>query len=298
MMRMQVTTWQLVLFALVFAAHPVRARPPIALGMEEGTRLSAEYLDLDASTLQARSGAISGARSRVLARYVSADSGWSVAFGHEYNALEISLAGPQPQANGDLHTLHLAGSWQRPLAGGSLQLAIAPAISVSSNALKNPDVIDEDSVQLWGAALWRGRGPRWDWILGVAHDYRFGEARAYPLAGMAWEGERVSLWATYPDVVLDWSISDSWSASVSVAPDGNQWQAFDRPLERSSDFRRQAWQTELRIAYRWRSGLRLGLAAGRFWDQRWRFDLEDGERLRTDSEDSAYVGLRVDWFPE
>ncbi|MEE4109583.1 MAG: hypothetical protein V2I24_09560 [Halieaceae bacterium] len=272
------------------------ARPPPAIDAAVGTRVVAEYLDLDASRLAMTDGTISGARSRFLGLYAAADRDWSLALGHEYSALDIALAGARPQTNGDLHTLHLAGTWLYPAGGGSLELALAPALSVSSNALKNPGEINGDSLQLWGSAVWHRPYRGLEGVLGIVHDYRFGEARAYVTAGLAWRGERVSLWATYPDVVLDWHLGGGWSASLALHPDGNQWQVFDRPLEESSLFLREAWRGELRLDYRWHNGLSLGLTAGYLLDQRWRFDRQDGEGLRTDSDDSAFFGFRVGWY--
>ena len=47
-----------------------------------------------------------------------------------------------------------------------------------------------DSLQLWAAAAWRKPSLHGEWILGLAHDYRFGQSRVYPVAGMGWQFSR------------------------------------------------------------------------------------------------------------
>lgn len=286
--------------ALLFllTVSPVWARPAFHWTTTEGTFVSVDYLSFEDSGLDTSDGEIGGPRSTGAGQFAfDTDHGWVAGLGHEYNALDIeAFSAAPPQTNGDLHTLHLATQWHTPVGGGELRLAAAPAISVSSNGLKNPDELGRDSLQLWGAALYQWPGSLFDWVLGVAQDYRFGERRVYPLVGIEWQSERIELRAVYPDIELAWMPTSHWLLTTGVTPDGNVWQAFDRELEHYDEFRREAWQAQLGIAYQFSNGIRLGGIAGLSWDQQWRFRRQDGSLARLDSEDSAFFGLHLGWY--
>lgn len=283
------------LFACLLLPLPASARTPVFLEPEYDTHLSARYRDWQTSDLQNRAGDIAGARTRLEGGYRNPQRSWRLALGHEYNALDIEFAGPEPQTNGHLHTLHLAAGWSLQAGNGNVALTVAPAISTSSNALKNPGELDARSLQMWAAAIGQFPAGGWDWVAGIAHDYRFGESRAYPVAGAEWRGERLFFRATYPDLVLRWSPANQWTLGFSLGPDGNQWRAFDEDLEDSDDFRREAWEAAAWARYRWRNGLSLGFSTGYMWDQQWRMRLETGEQLRTRAENANFVGVELGW---
>jgi hypothetical protein len=288
----------LLLLSPMMLSPVVVARPAFFWQPSPISYLAADYLDFAGSDLDNRDGdEIGGLRSCIAGSYQSKDKPWKAAFAHEYNALDIDLTSPGPQTNGDLHTLHLAGHWQFPVSDGQLTLSLAPAVAASSNAMKNPDELGSDSLQLWAAAAWRKPSLHGEWILGLAHDYRFGQSRVYPVAGMGWQFSRGEIRATYPDLYLGWEFALRWLLEFSASPDGNEWQAYDRDLEDNGDFRREAWQSNLRLSYRFRKGLRIGLSAGYHWQQAWRMRLQDGSLLRTDSDDSAFFGVHLGWYP-
>jgi hypothetical protein len=283
------------ILACLLLPLPGAAREPVFLSPAHNAYLRIVYGELETTDLAAGNGDVGGARTFVAGGYRGQDTPWRVALGHEYNALDIELNGAAPDTNGHVHTLHVAGSWTLPAADGRLELTVAPAISASSNAFKEPGELDTDSAQLWASATWQLPSRQWDWVLGLAHDYRFGQARLYPVAGLSWQQDRFFLWATYPDLVARWNFAQPWALAFTVGPDGNEWQAYDQDLERSDDFRREAWQAGLELGYRWRNGLSLKLASHYYWDQRWRMRLEDGGLLRSVAENSAFLGIELGW---
>jgi len=278
-------------------AGPAWSRPAFYWRTDSGTFVAIDYLDLRQSTLRSGDGEIGGTRSLIAAQYASGhDSGAALGVGHEYNALDIAQPGlPQPQANGDLHTLHLASQWRTKLAGGDFRVAAAPAVSVSSNALKNPDVLNSDSLQLWGAALYSRPAGGVRWTVGAARDFRFGEGRLYPVAGIEWQNDTVWLRATYPDVQLAWRLSDRWVLKGELGPDGNAWQAFRRDLRREDTFHREAWGAQLGLVHRFGKGLQIGFLAGLHWDQRWQYRLQDGSLASPRGDSSAFLGVHLGW---
>jgi hypothetical protein len=283
------------MLACLLVSLPVGAREPVFLIPEHHVYLRAAYGDMQTTDLDGATGDVGGARTTLSAGYRGQANSWRVALGHEYDARDVQLADAAPDTNGHLHTLHVAASWRLPAADGRLVLTFAPAISASSNLFKDPGKLDTESAQLWAAATWQVPSRRWDWVLGLAHDYRFGKARLYPVTGLSWQHDRFFLWATYPDLVARWKFAQQWALAFTVGPDGNEWQAYDEDLERSDDFRREAWQAGLELGYRWRNGLSLKLASHYYWDQRWRMRLEDGGLLRARAENSAFLGIELGW---
>ena len=294
--RTDVLTRAALLLALL-AATPAWSRPAFFWRTDSGTFVAIDYLDLRQSTFLDGNGGIDGTRSLVAAQYAPGhDSSAVLGFGHEYNALAIAQPGlPEPQTNGDLHTLHLASQWRSKLAGGDFRVAAAPAVSVSSNALKNPDVLNSDSLQLWGAALYSRSAGGVRWILGAARDFRFGEGRVYPVAGFEWHHETLSLRATYPDIQLTWRLSGRWVLKGELAPDGNAWQAFRRDLREEDGFYREAWAAQLGLVHRFGNGLQVGFLAGLHWDQRWQYRLQNGDLATPRGDSSAFLGVHLGW---
>jgi len=282
------------------SGSPVSARSAFFWDIEQGTRLSVDYLEFEDSGLESPAqGEIGGQRSTTAIQYdFSSEDGWALCVGHEYNALDIDvLPTAEPRTNGDLHTLSLATRWLGSIGPGRLQLAAAPALSLSSNALKDTDTWDSSSLQWWGAATYTVPGDTVNWVAGLARDHRFGDPRTYPLVGLKWSDDLHQVLLTYPDISVVRALGESWLMGFTTAPDGNRWQAWDRDLEASDDFRREAWQSELFVRYGFRSGIRLGLAVGYHWSQRWKYRTQSGVVSRVDSDDSGYIGLHLGWQP-
>ena len=283
--------------ALLIATCPAWARPAFYRSTSSGTFASIDYLDLGQTDFDRSDGGIEGTRSTIAAQYAfDHEGGWVAALGHEYNAFDIMQPGvAPPRTNGDLHTLHLASQWRTTLGPGEFRAAAAPGLSVSSNGLKNPDALGGDSLQLWGAALYSQEAGDATWVVGAAHDYRFGESRLYPVIGVEWQGEAVWLRAVYPDLQLTWQLAERWVLEGEIAPDGNEWQAFSRDLRSDEPFRREAWRTQIGLLYRFGNGIEFGVLAGMQWDQHWQYRRQDGSPARLDSDDSGYLGVRLGW---
>lgn len=286
------------LLGSLLLAFEASARPSFFWQQGRSSHVLAQYLDFAGSDLDnSPGGEISGHRSLLSALYRPATGRWSVGATHEYNALDIGLEGAPARTNGDLHTLALSAGLSLEAGSGLLELSLAPAASASSNAVKSPGDLDDDALQWWGAAVWRQPDRDLGWVLGLARDYRFGAARTYPVAGLEWRKGEALLRLTYPDLLVQMFLTERWLLALTISPDGNEWQAYDRSLERHEEFRREGWQSDLGIHYRFSHKLRIGIVAGYHWNQEWRMRLEDDSLLRSSSGDSGFIGLQIGWFP-
>jgi hypothetical protein len=283
---------------LLLSAPPASARQAFFWTATEGTLLRADYLVFSTADFKDDAGDLGGERSVLAGQYRFREaSPWVLALGHEYNALDIDLpTGLAPQTNGDLHTLHAAIEWTTGAGPGELRLALAPALSVSSNGLKNPDELDSDAAQLWASALYAWPGAHFDWILGAAHDFRFGASQVYPVAGIQWSADATLLRLTFPDVVLRTRLGQRWQLAFATEPDGNEWWAYDRDLETADEFHSEAWRSEISLSYQFSNGLRLGLSAGYRWDAHWKFRRENGDWARQDTDSAPFYGIHLGWY--
>ncbi len=284
---------------LAGVAPGAASRDGLAWENDRPGRLEIGYRNLANSRVEGISGEIDGASRTTGGVAWQSDSGLHLSAQHSYDAIGFDLpATSKPPTTGDLHTLNLGVGWRGAGAGGTLSLALAPAISVSSNAMKKPGQWRREMLQLWGSALYTRPLGKVDWLAGVAHDQRFGDARYYPLLGVRWTGGRTRLRLTYPDLLLEREWGAGWAAILTTTPDGGLWRIYDQDLDDGTDLVREGWQSELQLRKRWRQRLETTLSLGYLWHQRWAFRRQDGERVRLDSENTPTVGVHFRWlFP-
>lgn len=224
---------------------------------------------------------------------------WSAGVGHEYTRVEFDpQTAPEPQSNGDLHTLYAPVHWwQQGQQQDVYRVSFAPAISVSSNSLKNPDKLNSDTLQLWLALEHRRRvSAEVQWLLGLCADHRFGHYQGYPIAGLLWlPSKRWSLRLAYPDTEVSYRPLPKLSLAVAIHPDGNEWQVLDSELERRTKYSREAWRLEGRVTWTVLPALSLSVALGKSLEQELQFSLEDNRLVQTDVDDASYWSLQLRW---
>ncbi|MBN7795078.1 hypothetical protein [Parahaliea mediterranea] len=273
-----------------------QARDALHWRAGDGGLLSASYRWLSSTRLDAGVGEVRGRRTDLVAQWDS-EGGLVAGLGHEYSALDVRVTPERaaPVTNGDLHTLYAVVSWDRALENAALSLAFAPALSASSNAFSEPGELNGDSVQVWASAMALFPASRGEWVLGAARDHRFGEATIYPVVGWRLRTESWRVRLVYPDLLLQRELGRHWALGLTLAPDGNEWQAFDANLAWEGAFAREAWQAELQFSRRWGQRLETALTAASVWDQHWRYVARGGQRLDVGSDDSYTVGVQVRW---
>lgn len=225
-------------------------------------------------------------------------SHWLAGLGHEYTTVEFDqLPPPEPQSNGDLHTLYAPVHWQVPGPRRHNRFSLAPAISTSSNALKHPDTLNGDALQLWLAfEQSRQISARLQLLLGLCADHRFGHFQGYPVLGLLWQPTaQWTLRLAYPDTSIRYGLAPRWSLSLAISPDGNEWQVLDRERQNRSRFSRQAWRAEWLLSWQMTQSLTLTAAVGRSLEQQLHFARNNHRTLQADLDNSSYGRLELRW---
>lgn len=150
----------------------------------------------------------------------------------------IDFDGITPMTNGHLHIWDLSVNGNYKSNKSEVFYNITPALSVSSNILKNPDLINSDSLQLKTALVYKtDRNRNHEWVIGAMSDHRFGDYLLYPVAGVCWQpAENWLLQLVLPDFNIRKTFSTGISLSLYVTPEGNQWHVFSKDRQRNSDF--------------------------------------------------------------
>jgi len=138
--------------------------------------------------------------------------------------------------NGHLHTWGLSLSGLLKKNGAEIFYNVTPGISVSSNALKNPELINGESLQLTTSLInKKDIHQKYAWVLGFMSDYRFGDYRVYPLLGVCLQPSQDWLFQlALPDFSIRKTFSSGVNLTLYAAPEGNEWHVFSRDLQRNS----------------------------------------------------------------
>lgn len=182
---------------------------------------------------------------------VTSEPNHSLAIGWDmlYTIMDFDMI--KPMTNGHLHTLDLSviGSYKKN--GAEIFYKVTPAISVSSNALRDPSLIDGEALQLkTGLVYKKDLHRKYAWVVGFMSDHRFGDYRLYPVAGVCLQPSAGwLLQLALPDFSIRKTFSSGISLTLYAAPEGNQWHVFSEDEQRNSDFTYNAIVTG--IAAQW-----------------------------------------------
>lgn len=219
----------------------------------------------------------------------------TVGYGHQYSIVDIdNLFTPEtrPVANGHLHTLYVPID----LAGEAWQLRLQPTLSVSSNLLKKPGDIGADAWQPNLALLRQfGDSSESHWVAGICGDYRFGDYRVYPTVSWNRQHGRWSLHIGWPDTAIRASIiHESLSTGLRVGPAGNRWFVHDNDAG-DSLFIHEAWRAEWYLDWRFARSWRVNVNLGKLFENRYEFELENGERFQDDTDSPLQARIGIIW---
>lgn len=200
-----------------------------------------------------------------------------------------------PMTNGHLHSWDFPVSWRNKGADYTLDYYMAPVISVSSNGLKNLDLLDREGLQLWTGMVYKKHlGRESAWLLGFRSDHRFGPYRAYPVAGVCWQpNANWQLQLVLPDFSIRRFFSNGINIKLFAEPDGNKWHVFSKDKTRDSDFIYNAIVTGLSIEWRINSTVRLELNAVKHSRREFSFVLDNGTLVETRARSSAGLTVSV-----
>jgi hypothetical protein len=198
-----------------------------------------------------------------------------------------------PMTNGHLHSWDFPVSWHHKGSVYTLDYYLVPVISVSSNVLKNPDLLDREAIQLWtGVFVKKDLSQTSTWLLGLRSDYRFGPYRVYPVVGVCWQpNANWQLQLVLPDISIRRFFSKGINIRLYAEPDGNKWHVFSKDTTRNSDFFYNAIVTGLSIEWRINPTIWLELSAVKHSRRDLSFALDNGTQLETSADSST--GLAV-----
>ncbi len=229
----------------------------------------------------------------VLARFDS--TSWSFGAGHRYaifNFSEIEL-----QTNAHLHTSFIPVHWLQQKDQRSFRLSFAPAISASSNVMRNLQEHRSSAIQWLVALAWRrDLSDRVTLTYGLCGDHRFGAYRMYPLAAVEWTPHVDWLLELgFPTSRMRYRLTDGLTSELRIEPIGNEWYVMNRNRTESSQFIYQAYAADWNLE--WQLLRRLSVSASLGTHLRGRYDLTllDGEKLRRSAESAFNVGAGLRW---
>ena len=174
------------------------------------------------------------------------DNSVSWSYLHQYTILDVANS-VAPQTNGHLHSLRLPVWWRG--SQRNLQIGIEPALSISSNMLKNPEEIESESWQLrFAMQKFTPISKHWQWVFGLCGDYRFGDYKIYPVIGAILDQANWRIYLSFPDIEVTRIWGNGWSSAFKVEPYGSKWFVKDSQLIQSSDVVFESLLTSISIS--------------------------------------------------
>ena len=212
----------------------------------------------------------------------------AIGFNFQYTIVDFDDS-ITPMTNGHLHNWNFPVSTHRKGSDHTLDYYLTPVISVSSNGLKNPELLDHEALQLWAGAVYRkDLGKESDWLVGFRADHRFGDYRVYPVAGICWQPNQD--W--YLQLALpDFSISRYFSSGIKIklfaGPEGNRWHVFSADTTNSSDFTYSTIISGISVEWQLNPTMSLALDAIQHSAREFSFALDDGTPVETRAQSST-----------
>ena len=199
----------------------------------------------------------------------------SIGFNFRYTIVDLESI--DAMTNGHLHT------WDFPLEGrldgvnSEIFYSITPVLSVSSNALKNPQLINSDGLQLYTGLVYKKISSSGNaWLLGLRSDHRFGSYKAYPVVGICmYPASDWNLQLALPDFSILKRLNSQLSLKLFIQPAGTQWHVFSRDTMRESDFNYDATTTGLSTQWRFNASINVSLVIAKHTGRQFGFVLND-----------------------
>ncbi len=215
-------------------------------------------------------------------------------FGFDWRYSIVDVAGQDSMTNGYQHHWRLPFEGREQHAGYTLHYEIAPALALSSNALKNPQLWGGDSLQLaTGAVFQHAFSGSGDWLLGLRADHRFGDYRAYPVVGLCLRpGSDWIMQLALPDLAIRRGMGQGAWFGFFVRPAGETWHVFSRDEQRHSDFIYRALAFGITGNWMVSANLRLVVELEQHSRRELEFSLNDLTRVETDVADELGFRLR------
>lgn len=220
---------------------------------------------------------------------------WSFGVGHRYDILgeeAIDL-----QTNGHLHSVFFPIHRESGSGDRGFRFSTAPALSASSNVIKDPSDYSSNTFQLLAALIWSKRLSDQTTIrYGVCGDHRFGQYTVYPSISIDWQPH--ANWKFelgFPMTRLVFQASKDLSSHLRIAPDGNQWHVRNKDLTKQSRVNYEASLLEWAINWRVREHLMVTASIGRQFSNRYDLTLADDRVVRLSVDSATRIGGALEW---
>lgn len=225
---------------------------------------------------------------------------WSagrLALGAAYRGTHLNETGIDLQTNGYLHTFLLPVHARFGSSAAGWRVSVAPALSGSSNVVKDPGEWETEAWQLLAAIVGNRKVNHQVTVrYGVCADHVFGDYRVYPLVRFDWQfSKRWSAGIGFPRSLLAYRISEHFEARIAIAPAGNSWLVKDRTLEDQSVLSYEAWSVDWALRWMPSAEWRLALALGYEFESDYEATLASGQRLALGAEPTMRLALRAAW---
>jgi len=259
------------------------------------SRLSIAYYDHEKSPL-GTSGGTSDLENFSTDFLYNPTNKWAYGFGHRTTILNVE--GLDLQTNGYLHTFFFPVHKLSKSDNGTFRFSIAPALSGSSNVVKDPDEYSTDALQLLAALIWeRPLNERWAFSYGICGDHRFGDYRVYPAVSASWQPH--PSWDVefgFPRSRLTFQISRSLASVLQIEPNGNKWYVKDKSLQTYSQLLYEAYLLEWAFNWRAHEHFILSASIGREFDRHYELTLLDEGVVRLPGDVSTRIGVELAWI--
>lgn len=275
--------------------------PPIVLASvdvcqppDNFSHLSLGYYKQSGTDLDGDAGRIVRENHDVGLQYRLNDT-WSFGAGHRYVILDLERT--ELQTNGHLHTLFFPMHRQRGSDGNSIRISAAPAVSASSNVMKDPGEFSADTFQLLAAIVWnRELSEHASLRFGVCGDHSFGNYTIYPSIALDWRPRPgLLLELGLPVTGLTYEASPAIELVLRVSPDGNEWHVKSKDLEKQSRLVFRALLVE--TTFRWQASERVAVTVGvaRTFENQYDVTLLDDRRVELSHDAATRFGAALEW---
>jgi hypothetical protein len=220
---------------------------------------------------------------------------WAFGVGYRYDILAVDPI--ELQTNGHLHTLFFPLHRQSKSVSKSFRFSIAPALSASSNVMKDPGEYSAETFQLLAALVWsRNLSDRTTLRYGVCGDHRFGTYEIYPSISIAWQPHvDWTIEFGFPTTRLTYQVSKNFNSSLRLAPDGNEWHVKNEGMEKQSQLVYEA--SLLEWTFNWQANKHFAVtgSVGRQFHNRYDVTLQDDSQVRFSSDSVIRIGGALAW---
>lgn len=280
--------------AILLYPSPSLASADVCQQPRNYSHLSLAYYSYDESAVAGTIGQVNQENHHFDLLYKLNES-WVTGVGHRYVILGVDPI--ELQTNGHLHTLFFPLHKQTESGNGSFRFSIAPALSASSNVMKDAGEYSSDSFQLLAAFIWsRELSERATLRFGACGDSRFGDYQIYPSIGIDWRPRAdVTIELGFPTNRLTYQAQPNIDLSVRIAPDGNEWHVKSKDLQKESQLVVEAFLLEGTVNWHVRKQLTITASIGQQFHSRYDVMLFDDSRTRLYAESVIRIGAALEW---